>query len=100
MNNLDAVIAVVMVFGSGLGGFIGGKRASRSGALLEATQTMGLMREEIETLKSQLHSRETELAELRGRLVTMEDLVTQRADVDGVRQIVERIASQVFNGDA
>lgn len=72
-----------------------GKRGYRDGSLTEATQTVQLMRAEIDTLKSRLQDRERELAELRGRLVTMEDLVTQRADVDGVRQVVDAIAVKV-----
>ncbi len=94
-NGLSTVISVIiMVFTAGAAWYTG-KRGYRDGSLTEATQTVQLLRAEIETLKSRLQDREKELEELRGRLRQMEDLVTQRADVDGVRQVVDRIAEKV-----
>lgn len=83
-----------MVFTAGAAWYTG-KRGARDGSLNDAAQTVQLLRAEIDTLKSKLQDREQELAELRGRLITMEDLVTQRADVDGVRLVVNAIAEKV-----
>ena len=94
-NGLSTAISVIIMVVTATAAWYTGKRGYRDGSLTEATQTVQLMRAEIDTLKSRLQDREKELAELRGRLVTMEDLVTQRADVDGVRQVVDAIAVKV-----
>lgn len=94
-NNLDAVISFIMMSGTAIGAWVAGRKGARSESLNEASQTVQLLRAEIETLKSRLEERDQQIAELRGRLITMEDLVTQRADVDGVRRVVDSIAEKV-----
>lgn len=94
-NNLDAVISFIMMAGTAIGAWVAGKRSTRDGRMNDAVQTVQLLRAEIDTLKGKLQEREQEIAELRGRLITMEDLVTQRANVDGVRQVVDKIAEKV-----
>jgi FtsZ-binding cell division protein ZapB len=91
-NNLDAIISFIMMAGTAIGAWIAGKRNERGGALGEAASTIQILQAEIASLKRKLQDREQELAEMRGRLLTLEDLVTQRADVEGVRQVVDRIA--------
>lgn len=100
LNNLDALVAFIVMVVTGISSWFAGKKAARTQPIAEAVQTVQLMRAEIDTLKSRLAERDQEIAELRGRLRAMEDMVTQRADVDGVRQIVNRIAERILGDDA
>lgn len=93
--DINAIITTVMLIATGLGGWYGGKRASRGGHLGEAAATVTILMGEVDILKRKLTERDAELAEMRGRILTLEDLVTQRADVQGVRTVVDRIAEKV-----
>lgn len=58
-------------------------------------QTVDLLQIQVTALKEDKREREVELAELRTRVEVLEGLVTQRAAVEEVRDIVERIADRV-----
>lgn len=88
-------MTVVMVVTTGLGGWYSGKKSGRSGTLGDAANAVTILTGEIESLKRAITTKDTEIAEMRGRIQTMEELVTRRADVDGVREIVNRIAEKV-----
>ena len=94
-NNLDAIISFIMMAATAVGAWIGGKRSARDGSLAEAANTVAILQAEVDALSRKLTQRDQELAEMRGRIFTLEDLVTQRADVDGVRHVVDRIAERV-----
>jgi len=58
-------------------------------------QTIDLLRIRIETITEENESKTEELRGLRARVDVLENLVTQRAAVEEVKQIVERIADRV-----
>ncbi len=95
MANIDSIMTIVMVATTGIGGWYGGKRSGRGGTLGEAASAVTILTGEVESLKRAITTKDNELAEMRGRITTLEDLVTQRADVDGVRRVVDRIAEKV-----
>jgi hypothetical protein len=58
-------------------------------------QTVDLLQIQVNALKADRDEKAEELAELKSRIETLEGLVTQRAAVEEVKQIVERIADRV-----
>lgn len=95
MNNLDAFVAFAMLAATGVGGWFTGKKQRGDGALGEAANTVIILTSEIDLLKEKLREKDEELAEMRGRIQTLEDLVTQRPDINGIRETVDRIARVV-----
>lgn len=93
--SIDTVMTVVMVATTGLGGWFSGKRSSRGAVLGETANTVTILTGEIESLKRSLDEKQGQLTVMHGRILMLEDLVTQRADVEGVREVVDRIAEKV-----
>jgi len=58
-------------------------------------QTIDLLRIRIETVTEENEAKKEELIELKTRVEVLEGLVTQRAAVAEVKQIVERIADRI-----
>lgn len=88
-------ITVLTGIAAAAGGFFGGKRLGNSQAQQLAVSTVELLEVAVAELREQGRIKDEILAELRGRVAVLEDLVTQRAEVDAVRGIVDRIAAKV-----
>lgn len=98
----DAVITIMTGAAGVAGGFIGGKRLGNTQAQQAAVSTVELLQIAVAELERQGRIKDEELADLRGRVGILEDLVTQRAEVEavhdevqGVRGVVDRIAAKV-----
>lgn len=87
-----AIISVLTGVAGVVGGFLGGRRLGNSQAQETAVNTVELLQIAVAELERQGRAKDTDLADLRGRVGVLEDLVTQRAEVDGVREVVDRIA--------
>lgn len=92
------IITVLTGLGGVVGGFFGGKRL----AVSTAVDVVDLLQAAVEQLQADKAQKDGELAELRTRILVLEELVTQKADVEavrvevgGVRQVVDRIAEKV-----
>jgi|SRR6478736_3937331 len=94
-SNIDTILQLIIFGGTAAGAWWGGKRSARSEGLSDAANTVAILQAEVEALNRRLIEKDQELAEMRGRIFTLEDLVTQRADVDGVRRVVDSIAEKV-----
>jgi len=97
----DAITVMIGVAGV-TGGFFGGKRLAASQEQAMAVSTVELLQVAVAELERQGHAKDEEVADLRGRVAVLEDLVTQRAAVEAVhvevkevRGVVDRIASKV-----
>lgn len=84
------------------GGFFGGKKLGNAQATSVAISTVELLEIAVGELRTQAASKDQEIANLRGRVDSLEGLVTQRAEVDAVhvdvkqsKVILERIAEKV-----
>lgn len=102
MPDAPTLIAVISAIAVAAGGFLTGRRGANREAMSIATETVELLQAQIETLKSDKDERDEEIRELRTRVTVLENLVTQRAEVDRVhseimvvQDVVERIASKV-----
>lgn len=98
----NAVITILTGAAGVAGGFFGGKRMGNNQATAMAVDTVELLQVAVGELRTQSHIKDEEIADLRGRVATLEGLVTQRAEVEavhheviGVRGIVDRIAVKV-----
>ena len=98
----DEIITVLTGAAGVTGGYFGGKKMGQSAARQDAVNTVELLQVAVGELTRQAHNKDEELADLRARVCMLEDLVTQRpqveavhADVKGVRVIVDRIAGKL-----
>lgn len=85
-------IAILTGVAGVIGGLVGGKRLGDSQAHQTAVDTVELLQIAVAELERQGRLKDDELADLRGRVAVLEGLVTQRAEVEEVRTIVDRIA--------
>lgn len=96
------IITVLVGIAGVVGGVFGGKRIGVGSAVTTAVQVVDLLQAKVYTLEEDLGHRNMQINDLRARIELLEDLVTQRAEVDavkvevlGVRGIVDLIATKV-----
>jgi hypothetical protein len=94
----NTIVTVLTGLGGIVGGFFGGKRL----AVSTAVDVVDLLQAAVEQLQVDKEHKDTEIAELKARIQVLEELVTQKADVaavrvevEGVREVVDRIADKV-----
>ena len=92
------IVTVLTGIGGVVGGFFGGKRL----AVSTAVDVVDLLQAAVEQLQQDQKKKELEITELKARIVILESLITQKADVEavrvevgGVREVVDRIAAKV-----
>ena len=88
----DAIITILTGVAGVAGGFLGGKRLGNNQAQQTAVNTVELLQIAVAELERQGRAKDADLADLRGRVGVLEDLVTQRAEVEEVRVLVDKIA--------
>lgn len=98
----DAIITILTGAAGVAGGFFGGRKLGHSQSAQTAVNTVELLQIAVGELERQGRLKDEEVAELRARVDVLESLVTQRAEVEavreevqGVRGVVDRIASKV-----
>ena len=77
------------------GGFFGGKKMGNAQASALAVDTVELLQVAVNELRQQAEQKNELIIELTTRVGVLEGLVTQRAEVEEVHAIVERIAEKV-----
>lgn len=92
------IITVLTGLGGVVGGFFGGKRL----AVSTAVDVVELLQTAVNQLTEDQKKKDLQIAELKARIEILESLVTQKADVEavraevgGVREVVDRIADKV-----
>lgn len=105
----ETIITILTGAAGVAGGYFGGKRLGFSAGVQDATNesqtavnTVELLQVAVAELERQGRVKDTEVADLRGRVAVLEDMVTQRAEVEavheevkGVRGVVNAIAAKV-----
>lgn len=100
---MDAnLINTVVIGATAAGSFFGGRLTGRSAASQIAADTVDLLQAQIESLKDDKTERDAEVVNLRTRVEVLENLVTQRAEVEElgakislVKDTVDKIAIRV-----
>lgn len=98
----DALITALTGIAAVTGGFFGGKRVGNNQAQQTSVGVVELLQAAVSELERQGRLKDEDLADLRGRVAILEDLVTQRAAVNAVheeikevRQVVDRIEASL-----
>lgn len=82
----NSIITIAIGVAGTVGGYMGGRKNSSI-----ATETVSMLTTQIDTLKEQVE----QIPILLNRIETLEGLVTQRADVETVKQIVTEIKGKL-----
>ena len=93
--DMAAILAAVTGLSGVAGGFIGGRRSANTQAMSVATSTVEMLEVQVELLTNEREERSNMISDLRSRIEVLESLVTQRAEVDRVKIVVDRIAAKV-----
>lgn len=84
----NTIISVVAPIATLAGGWSIGRRGL-------SRQTIDLLAIQVNTLKESNESKTAQITELTGKVNVLESMITQRAEVAEVKEIVERIAVKV-----
>ncbi len=82
------VVQVASMAAVAAGGWVTGRRGV-------ARQTVDLLQIQADALKRQTEDQASEITTLKGKVEVLESLVTQRAAVAEVKEVVDRIAARV-----
>lgn len=100
--DLNALTNIATIVGVAVGGYAGGRMQGRSSASQIASDTVEMLQTQVDLLKEDKETRDSELTDLRHRVEILEGLVTQRAEVEElsvkvslVKDTVDRIAIRV-----
>ena len=100
--DVSSIVTIATTVGTGAGGYVGGRLTGKSTASQVAADTVDMLQAQVDLLKDDKSSKDTELTELRARVEVLENLVTQRAEVEVlgekislVKETVDRIADKV-----
>jgi FtsZ-binding cell division protein ZapB len=85
----------ILSISTGLGGYVGGRLTGRSVATQVASDTVDMLQTQVDLLKEDKHHRDLEILDLNSRVAVLEGLVTQKAPVEEVKEVVDRIAEKV-----
>jgi FtsZ-binding cell division protein ZapB len=103
------IITVLTGAAAAFSGYVGGKRMGHSTGVQDAAaesqtavNTVELLQVAVAELQRQNGAKTSEVADLRGRVAVLEEMVTQRAEVSavhdevkGIRNVVDAIAGKV-----
>lgn len=99
---IEAIVATILVIAGSAGGFMGGRRSAAATSIGIAVDTVELLQVQVATLVKQNEEKDSKISALEGKVDILEQMVTQRAEVEavreevvGVRNVVDRIASRV-----
>lgn len=100
--DFGTAITAITTVATGAGGYIGGRLTGKSVASQLATDTVDMLQTQVDVLKEDKHEKDAELVNLRSRVEVLENLVTQRAEVEElgekislVKETVDKIAIKV-----
>jgi hypothetical protein len=77
------------------GGFIGAKRLASGNTVTVAAEVVDMLQVQVTALKDGDLVKISKIADLESKVAVLESLVTQRAEVEAVKEVVDRIALKV-----
>lgn len=93
--DLETLAVAAGAVATALGGFAGGRRSATGTNSQVASDTVDMLSMQVNLLTEQNNSKDGRIATLENRVGILEGLVTQRADVETVKEIVTRIAEKL-----
>lgn len=91
----EGIIAAAVGVAGIVGGYVGGKRTNASAAMTIAAETVEMLQAQVQVVTEEKAERDAVIDDLRSRVTVLEAMVTQRAEVNEVRLVVDRIAVKV-----
>jgi outer membrane murein-binding lipoprotein Lpp len=98
----DYIISAVVAVTTAAGGWSAGKRTSNRDAAQTAAETVDMLQAQVELLKEYKEGGDLQIRDLRSRISVLENLVTQRAEVNAVhldvksaKLVIDKIADKV-----
>lgn len=99
---LEFIGASVLLIAAALGSYKQGRRTESRSSITTALETVQILEAQIKVLVEQGEKKDQRIATLEGRVNVLNDLVTQRAEVEAVhlevlsvKECVDRIAAKV-----
>lgn len=89
--NIDAAVAILIGIAGVLGGWTGGRRGAVAANAALAQGTIDLLQSRVTAMETEINR----IPALLDRIAFLESLVTQRADVETVKEIVTRIEERL-----
>lgn len=93
--DIDAATTAAVSIATALGGFLGGKKIGVNGSIQIANDTVSMLSLQVDLLEKKNEHQEAEIADLKTRVDVLQDISTQRANVEAVKEVVDRIAEKV-----
>lgn len=100
--DFGSALSTAAIAATGVGSFIGGRLTGKSVASQVASDTVDMLKTQVDVLQEDKHEKDSELINLRSRVEVLESLVTQRAEVEElgekislVKETVDKIAIKV-----
>lgn len=100
--DVGSIITVASAVSTGIGGYVSGRLTGRSAVSQIASDTVDMLETQIDLLREDKEKKELEILSLSQRVGVLENLVTQRAEVEEVsvkvtlvKDVVDRIAEKV-----
>lgn len=89
--NIDSAVAILIGLAGILGGWVGGRRNAVAANAALAQGTIDLLQSRMEAMEIEMKR----IPALLDRIAFLESMVTQRADVESVKEIVVRIEEKL-----
>lgn len=100
--DVNTLLSAALAISTAAGGFGVGRKTASASVVSVAAETVEMLQAQVDLLKQDKSSKDSELVDLRARVELLENLVTQRAEVEAVhadvkasKVILEKIAAKV-----
>lgn len=93
--DIESIVTVVGVVAGAIGGHMNGKRVGTAQSVTVAKETVDMLALQVELLSKKNEEKEDAILQLTHRVDTLQELVTQRAAVEEVKSVVDKIAEKV-----
>lgn len=95
------LIAILVGLAGSIGAYFGGRQVGKGARMSETMDLVGLLSTQVEALKTQVEMLTAECQQIPGlhqKIQWLEELATQRAQVEEVKTIVTDIREMIRNG--
>ena len=89
---ITVILGALVVLMTSAGSYMGGKKTGKSQTLNDAATAVNVLAASLAELRQQRDEDDRKIQALEAKVEILESMVTQRADVKGVREVVDRIA--------
>jgi len=92
---IDAMLSVAALTATTAGGFLGGRKTAKGEAMTVAVGTVDLLQAQVGSLTDSRNEKDAVIRGLEQRIDVLESMVTQKAEVNLVREEIEEVREVV-----